>query len=127
MAIIDRDQQGRSATPSLRKEDAPLLTGQGRYVDDIKLPGMLHMAFVRIAARLRDASSRSTRLRPRAVGVSSRVLTAETSSFAAGVPCASNPTGQARPARAAAAGRGHGAHAGEPVARRGRRRPLRRP
>ena len=23
----------------LRKEDAPLITGQGRYVDDIKLPG----------------------------------------------------------------------------------------
>jgi carbon-monoxide dehydrogenase large subunit len=30
-----------------RKEDAALLTGAGRFVDDIKLPGMLHAAFVR--------------------------------------------------------------------------------
>ena len=30
-----------------RKEDPPLLRGEGRYVDDIKLPGMLHAAFVR--------------------------------------------------------------------------------
>ena len=30
-----------------RLEDAALLTGQGRYVDDIRLPGMLHAAFVR--------------------------------------------------------------------------------
>jgi carbon-monoxide dehydrogenase large subunit len=32
-------------TPSL--EDGPLLTGRGRFVDDIRLPGMLHAAFVR--------------------------------------------------------------------------------
>jgi carbon-monoxide dehydrogenase large subunit len=31
----------------LRKEDPELLTGQGRYVDDIALPGMLWLAFVR--------------------------------------------------------------------------------
>jgi aerobic carbon-monoxide dehydrogenase large subunit len=31
----------------LRKEDPELLTGQGRYVDDIALPGMQWMAFVR--------------------------------------------------------------------------------
>jgi aerobic carbon-monoxide dehydrogenase large subunit len=30
-----------------RKEDPALLTGQGRYVDDIALPGMLWLAFVR--------------------------------------------------------------------------------
>jgi carbon-monoxide dehydrogenase large subunit len=30
-----------------RKEDPPLITGQGRYVDDIKLPGMLYAAIVR--------------------------------------------------------------------------------
>src|SRR5207237_8809414 len=30
-----------------RSEDPRLLTGAGRYVDDIKLPGMLHAAFVR--------------------------------------------------------------------------------
>lgn len=31
----------------LRKEDPRYLTGRGRYVADIKLPGMLHAAFVR--------------------------------------------------------------------------------
>src|SRR5262249_16300686 len=31
----------------LRKEDPRFLPGEGRYADDIKLPGMLHAAFVR--------------------------------------------------------------------------------
>src|SRR3989442_4044036 len=31
----------------LRREDPRLLRGEGRFVDDIKLPGMLHAAFVR--------------------------------------------------------------------------------
>src|SRR4051812_9203526 len=30
-----------------RKEDRRLLTGRGRYVDDIQLPGTLHAVFVR--------------------------------------------------------------------------------
>ena len=30
-----------------RKEDPKLVTGQGRYVDDITLPGMLYLAFAR--------------------------------------------------------------------------------
>jgi len=30
-----------------RKEDPKLITGQGRYVDDITLPGMLYLAFAR--------------------------------------------------------------------------------
>lgn len=33
----------------VRKEDPALLTGRGRYVDDIRLPGMVHMAYVRSA------------------------------------------------------------------------------
>lgn len=31
----------------LRKEDARLLTGRGQFTDDVVLPGMLHVAFVR--------------------------------------------------------------------------------
>src|SRR3954464_8527032 len=30
-----------------RKEDPPLITGRGRYVDDITLPGTLHAVIVR--------------------------------------------------------------------------------
>ena len=33
--------------PVQRREDARLITGRGRYVDDVALPGMLHAAFVR--------------------------------------------------------------------------------
>ena len=30
-----------------RKEDQRLLTGRGQFVDDVTLPGMLHVAFAR--------------------------------------------------------------------------------
>ena len=30
-----------------RREDARILRGEARYVDDIELPGLAHMAFVR--------------------------------------------------------------------------------
>ena len=33
--------------PLRRREDFKLMTGKGRYVDDIKVPGMLHMAVLR--------------------------------------------------------------------------------
>ena len=32
-----------------RKEDPALLAGRGRFIDDIRLPGTLHAAFVRSA------------------------------------------------------------------------------
>ncbi|HTI54143.1 MAG TPA: xanthine dehydrogenase family protein molybdopterin-binding subunit, partial [Verrucomicrobiae bacterium] len=33
--------------PLRRKEDQRLITGQGRYVEDLRFPGMVHAAFVR--------------------------------------------------------------------------------
>ena len=50
-----------------RSEDPRILTGRGRYVDDLKLPGMLHAAFVRsplahgrvLAAETSTASTRA--------------------------------------------------------------------
>ena len=33
--------------PVLRLEDGPLIRGRGRFVDDLKFPGMLEAAFVR--------------------------------------------------------------------------------
>src|SRR5712671_4104386 len=44
----------------LRTEDARLLTGEGEFVDDIRLPGMLHAAFVRASlahARVRNVDA----------------------------------------------------------------------
>jgi aerobic carbon-monoxide dehydrogenase large subunit len=38
---------GVLGSPVPRKEDLRLLTGRGRYVSDLALPGMLHAAFVR--------------------------------------------------------------------------------
>ena len=34
-------------TPVKRVEDPRFITGKGRYLDDIKLPGMAHMAILR--------------------------------------------------------------------------------
>ena len=54
--------EGRIGSRFKRLEDPPLLTGRGRYVDDIGLPGLLHVAFVRsphahAAIRKIDASA----------------------------------------------------------------------
>ena len=39
--------QRYTGTSVKRSEDPRILTGSGRYIDDVKLPGMLHAAFVR--------------------------------------------------------------------------------
>ena len=46
--------------PVRRVEDQRFLTGQGRYVDDIVLPGMVHGVQRAVAACPRPASRRST-------------------------------------------------------------------
>ena len=48
--------------PVLRREDLRLLTGRGRYVSDVELPRLLHVAFVRSThahARLRAVDTRA--------------------------------------------------------------------
>jgi aerobic carbon-monoxide dehydrogenase large subunit len=55
-----------------RSEDPRILTGAGRYVDDIKLPGMLHAAFVRSPlahARVLSADVSAARSLPGVVAV----------------------------------------------------------
>ncbi len=50
-----------------RLEDPALLTGRGRFVDDIRLPGMLHAAFVRSPhahARIRSIDAAPARALP---------------------------------------------------------------
>jgi aerobic carbon-monoxide dehydrogenase large subunit len=98
-----------------RKEDAKLLTGRARFVDDIKLPRMLHMMIVRSPhahARITGIDTAAARQQP---GVAA-VLTADDLEFAAGVPCASNPTGDmVHPVRPPLA-KGKVRHMGEPVA-----------
>jgi aerobic carbon-monoxide dehydrogenase large subunit len=49
-------------SPIPRREDLRFVTGRGRYVDDIQLPGMLHCAFLRSPhahARIRSIDARA--------------------------------------------------------------------
>src|SRR5438034_3279649 len=59
-------------TPVKRREDPRLITGQATYVDDIKLPGMLHMAVLRSQyghARLNSINTDAARQHPGVVAV----------------------------------------------------------
>ncbi len=59
-------------TSVLRKEDPPLLTGRGRYVDDIRLAGMVTMVFVRSSvahARIVSIDTTAARELPGVLGV----------------------------------------------------------
>jgi aerobic carbon-monoxide dehydrogenase large subunit len=114
MAIATDTRNGIGESP-LRKEDARLLVGRARFVDDVKLPGMLHMALVRSPYAHADIVSIDKQPALASPGVTA-VFTGDDLKFAAGVPCASNPTGEmVHPARPPLA-RGRVRHAGEPVA-----------
>src|SRR5262249_16474061 len=55
-----------------RKEDARLLTGRGTFVDDVVLPGMLHVAFARsniARGRIRSVDVSSARDLPGVIAV----------------------------------------------------------
>src|ERR1051325_10454756 len=72
-----------------RKEDAELLTGQGRYVDDLALAGMLWFALVRSPfahARIRGIDTSRAREADGVVAVFTGDDLAE--DFAAPLPCA---------------------------------------
>lgn len=48
MSVAERPAAGRFVGARVqRREDPRLLTGHGTYVDDVRLPGMVHAAFVR--------------------------------------------------------------------------------
>ena len=49
MSTEQESPRGLIGASVRRVEDPPLLTGKGCYVDDVKLPGMLHVAFLRSA------------------------------------------------------------------------------
>ncbi len=56
----------------MRKEDPALLTGRGRYVDDLQLPGTVHMAYVRsyhAHARLVSVDTSAAAAMPGVLGV----------------------------------------------------------
>ena len=112
MATVMNSGVGQSV---LRKEDAPLITGQGRYVDDIKLPGMAYAAFVRSPhahAVIKSIDSSAAEGMP---GVF-KVLTAANLGLEGGVPCASNPFGGAVQPKRPILAEGKVRMVGEPIA-----------
>src|SRR2546428_5160798 len=69
-----------------RREDRRLLTGRGRYVDDLRLPNLLHAAIVRSPhahARIVGADADRAQALPRVVAV---LTIAELPECAAAVP-----------------------------------------
>lgn len=64
-----------------RKEDARLLTGKGTFVDDIALPGMLHVAFVRSPIARGKIKSIDTSLARDMPGVHSVLTAADLAQF----------------------------------------------
>jgi aerobic carbon-monoxide dehydrogenase large subunit len=72
----------------LRKEDARLITGQTNWTDNIKLPGMLHMAFARSPfahARIRQVDLSAARAMP---GVVAAFSGADFAAEQGSLPCA---------------------------------------
>jgi len=115
MAVTEERIERGIGAPMLRKEDAELITGQGRFVDDIRLPGMLHIAFVRSPLAHATIGAIDTKRALAVPGVQA-VFTADDLPFAAGVPCASNPTGDARQPERPVLAKGKVRMLGEPVA-----------
>src|SRR2546428_13849246 len=83
-----------------RKEDDRFIRGKGNYVDDISLPGMLHMAILRSPfahARIRSLNTNVAQALPGVVAAGTgRALAASQSRRGAPPPPAPHP--RARPA-----------------------------
>src|SRR3989454_9483820 len=45
--MSETDREPYVGRPLKRSEDPKLITGRGQYVEDIKLPGLAHLAFLR--------------------------------------------------------------------------------
>ena len=88
MAVAEERQANIGAALG-RKEDPKLLTGQGRYVDDLSVPGMVWMALVRSPhahARIKSVDTSKARAQPGVVAAFSGADLAD--DIPAGLPCA---------------------------------------
>ena len=62
MTALDEIKIGGLGSSRKRVEDNRFIRGKGNYVDDVVLPGMLHMEILRSPSRT-PGSARSTRAR----------------------------------------------------------------
>src|SRR5690242_9742916 len=76
--------------PVRRREDPRLVSGLGTYVDDIKLPGMLHMSIVRSTHAHARLTKVDTSAAKAAEGVSLVMTGAEAKAWGEMLPTASN-------------------------------------
>jgi carbon-monoxide dehydrogenase large subunit len=113
--VSNRPATGGIGEAVLRKEDAEFITGQGRYVDDLVLPGMLHATFVRSPFGHAVVNGIDTSAAEGMPGVV-KIITAENLGLSGGVPCGSNPTGTTRQPRHPLLAEGRVRYHGEPVA-----------
>jgi carbon-monoxide dehydrogenase large subunit len=70
--MSDTDREPYVGRPFRRSEDAKLVTGRGLYVEDIRLPGLAHLAFLRSPhahARVRGLRADAARRAPGVLGV----------------------------------------------------------
>jgi carbon-monoxide dehydrogenase large subunit len=84
--------KGYVGQPLRRKEDPPLITGDGVFTDDMTLPGMLYAAFVRSPEAHARITSIDTSAAAARDGIRA-VLTADDLDLAAGMPMAWVPPG----------------------------------
>jgi carbon-monoxide dehydrogenase large subunit len=110
------DENGKGiGSATLRKEDAEHIVGQASFVDDIALPGMLHAAFARSTHGHADLGAIDVSRALEIPGVVA-VFTADDLEFQGGIPCGSNPTGDARQPPRPPLARGKVRMVGEPIA-----------
>ena len=66
--FVDNDQRPLGHGRMLRKEDPRFLRGKGRFIDDVQLPGMLHLAILRAPlahARILSIDTTAAQAHPR--------------------------------------------------------------
>src|SRR5215467_13817728 len=98
-----------------RTEDPRLISGLGHYVDDIDLPGMLHVAFVRSIYAHANINSINTDAARELPGVVAVYTGEDIKDSMGGVPCASSMEGLKVPFHPAMA-IGKVRYVGQPVA-----------
>jgi aerobic carbon-monoxide dehydrogenase large subunit len=111
-------QEGHVGRAMKRKEDPRMITGRGRYTEDINLPGMLHAAIVRSPEAHADIVSIDASAAAERPGVVA-VLTGEdmADDFVSGLPSVWNPPGvEVRKPDHWPLKRGQVKHVGDPVA-----------
>src|SRR6266508_1919551 len=84
----EKSKAAAMGSPMKRKEDPRLITGTSTYVDDLKLPGMLYVTFVRSVHANANITSIKTDAARRAPGVVEVFTGKDVSSHIGSVPCA---------------------------------------